>query len=102
MELALTGESITVDRALSVGLVNLVTPPGRALEEALSLAAAIARNGPLAVAASKRMVLGSGEWTEAEAWRAQAAIVESVFASEDAREGAVAFAEKRDPVWRGR
>jgi enoyl-CoA hydratase len=102
MELALTGEFITGDRALSIGLLNRVTPPGRALEEAISMAAAIARNGPLAIAASKRMVLGAGEWTEAEAWRAQAAIVEPVLASEDAREGAVAFAEKRDPVWRGR
>lgn len=102
MELALIGDFITVERALSIGLVNRVTQPGHALEEALSLAQSIARNGPLAVLASKRMILGVGEWTESEAWRAQGAIAEPVLTSDDAREGALAFAEKRPPLWRGR
>lgn len=102
MEMALTGDPITVDRALSLGLVNRVTQPGQALAEALSLAEAIARNGPLAISATKRMILGVGEWTEGEAWRAQGAVVDSVMTSEDAREGALAFAEKRPPRWRGR
>ena len=59
-------------------------------------------NGPLAVTASKRILVAAQDWTEEEAWERQRAISDPVFASQDAREGATAFAEKRDPVWRGR
>ena len=102
MELALTGEPIGAERAAQVGIVSRLTEPGEAVAGARELAARIARNGPLAVDASKRIVAAASDWAEAEAWERQAEITAPVFASEDAREGATAFAEKREPVWRGR
>ena len=102
MELALTGDPIDAERAAELGLVNRLTEPGGAVDEALELAAAIAKNGPLALTASKKIIRSSLDWTEAEGWQKQGEIAGPVMTSEDAREGAVAFAEKRDPVWKGR
>jgi enoyl-CoA hydratase len=102
MELALTGEPIGADRAADLGIVSRLTEPGEALAGAQELAASIARNGPLAVDATKQIVASSGDWPAGEAWERQGEIAGPVFGSEDAREGATAFAEKRDPVWRGR
>jgi enoyl-CoA hydratase len=102
MELALTGEPIGAERAQAIGIVSRLTEPGEALGGAHELAAQIARNGPLAVDASKRIVAAAADWSEAEAWQRQGEITGPVFESEDAREGATAFAEKREPVWRGR
>ena len=102
MELALTGDPITAERAAELGLVNRLAEPGQALEGALKLAAAITRNGPVAVEAAKRLLRGSREWGEADFWRRQDEIALPVFGSLDAQEGAAAFAERRDPVWRGR
>jgi enoyl-CoA hydratase len=102
MELALTGEPIGAERAAGLGIVSRLAEPGEALSGAHELAALIARNGPLAVDATKRIVAAAGDWTEREAWERQGEIAGPVFSSEDAREGATAFAEKRDPVWRGR
>lgn len=102
MELALTGDPVTARRAYELGLVNRVTPSGGALAGALELAAAVTRNGPLALVASKEIVQRTTDWTEEQAWREQATITGPVFGSEDAREGAAAFAEKRPPVWKGR
>ncbi len=102
MELALTGDFISADRAYELGLVNRLADAGGSLDAALQLAEAIARNGPLALITSKRIVLNTHDWTEAEAWKNQGEIVGPVFASEDATEGATAFAEKRPPVWKGK
>jgi enoyl-CoA hydratase len=102
MELALTGDPISAERGYEVGLVNRVTEPGGAVGAALELAAAIARNGPLALDATKDVLYRQADWDEEEFWREQGAIVEPVMRSDDAREGATAFSEKRDPVWKGR
>ncbi len=102
MELALTGDFMDAARASQLGLVNRLAEPGQALDAALELAGAIGRNGPLALDASKRIVTASQDWTEEEAWARQGEIAGPVFSSDDAREGATAFAEKREPVWKGR
>lgn len=101
MELALTGDFLDAADAHRFGLVNRLTPAGGALAGARELAARIAANGPLAVAATKEVVVSAPEWPADEAFARQQAIIGPVFASADAREGAVAFAEKRPPVWRG-
>jgi enoyl-CoA hydratase len=68
----------------------------------VEVAGVIAANGPLAVAATKAIARGTADWTAEEGWARQQELIEPVFASEDAREGATAFAERRAPVWRGR
>jgi len=102
MELALTGDPILAERAAEVGLVNRLADPGTAVDVALGLAEEIAANAPLALVASKRILREQWDWDAGEMWEAQSAISDPVFTSEDAREGATAFAEKRPPVWRGR
>ena len=102
MELALTGEPITAERGQELGLVNRLAEPGEATSTALELARTIAVNGPLALAATKRVIRESVDWPEREFFARQREIIDPVFSSDDAREGASAFAEKREPVWRGR
>lgn len=102
MELALTGDPIDAERAHALGLVNRLAEPGGALDAALELAAEIVRNGPLALVAAKEILQAAQDWSEEEAWEKQGPIAGPVMGSEDAREGATAFAEKRDPVWKGR
>src|SRR3954452_8479403 len=102
MELALTGDPIGAERAYAIGIVHRLPAPGGAVAAARELAAAISANGPLAIAGSKRILSAAVDWTEAEAWERQGEIAGPILASEDAREGSVAFAEKRAPVWRGR
>jgi enoyl-CoA hydratase len=102
MELALTGDPLTAVEAHRLGLVNKLTPAGGALDGARALAARITPNGPLAVAASKKVITEQQDWDMAHAWTRQRPIVGPVNGSQDALEGARAFAEKRPPVWRGR
>jgi enoyl-CoA hydratase len=102
MELALTGAPIDARRGAELGLVNRVAVPGHALEVALGLAEKVAAGGPLALAATKRIIEEQQDWGLAEMWERQDAISGPIFASEDATEGAKAFAEKRAPQWHGR
>jgi enoyl-CoA hydratase len=101
MEIALTGEHYPAARLHQAGLVNQLVPAGQALAAARDLAARIGLGGPLALSATKRVIAESGDWSSAEAFRRQGEIITPVFTSSDAREGALAFAEKRQPVWRG-
>ncbi|RVW06718.1 crotonase/enoyl-CoA hydratase family protein [Rhodococcus spongiicola] len=102
MEYALTGDAFTAEEAAAYGLVNTLTEPGGALEGALALAERVTANGPLAVAKTKEVIIRSADWSSDEAFARQLETIAPVFVSEDAREGATAFAEKRAPVWKGR
>jgi enoyl-CoA hydratase len=101
LELTLTGDPITAARAYEVGLVNAVVPPEEVLPAAMALAERIAANAPLGLVACKELVRLHATDPDKAAerlahWRP------TIFASEDAREGATAFMEKRPPTWRGR
>ena len=102
MEMALTGEMVTAERMFHFGLINRMTEPGEALARAIELARAISANAPLSLAASKRVIYEQNDWTLDEMFARQAEITGHLLGSEDAREGATAFAEKRPPRWRGR
>lgn len=102
MELALTGDPMSAERMHSFGVVNRVADPGTALDVALELAEKLAQNGPLALVASKRIIQEQSDWSLEEMWAKQGEIAGPVLVSEDAREGAIAFKEKRDPVWKSR
>lgn len=101
MEMAITADPITADEAFSYGLVARLTEPGGAVEGAMELAERVARNAPLAVAASKQLVHLSQSVPEAEFWKVQNEHIAKVFTSNDAKEGPRAFAEKRAPQWTG-
>lgn len=99
LEMALTAEPIDAEKALSVGLVNRVVPAADLMTEALALAGSIAKNAPGAVRASKRIMKEAAELSEDESWAINDAAFAEIGASPDAMEGAVAFAEKRQPNW---
>jgi enoyl-CoA hydratase len=101
LELALTGDPITAERAFELGVVNRVTD-GAAIDGARDLAQVVAANGPLALIASKGIIRDSWTWPDAEINALQAPYIGTVFVSEDAKEGARAFAEKRKPNWQGK
>ncbi len=101
MEIALTGGHFTADRLVQAGLVNRLVGPGQALAGARELAAVVAQGAPLALAASKRVIVESADWDSSEAFARQNEVTRPVFVSADAMEGAAAFAEKRAPAWRG-
>jgi enoyl-CoA hydratase len=102
MELALTGDPFPADRFYELGVVNRLVEPGTTVEAALELAAQLGKNGPLALIASKQILQQQFDWTSAEMWEKQGEIIAPLFNSEDAKEGASAFKEKREPVWKGR
>lgn len=101
LELLLTGQPMGAERAAAVGLVNRVVDDDEVLDHALDIATTIAANAPLAVQVTKRIATQAPGWPAAERWSRQEGLIAPVFASDDAREGAAAFAEKRRPVWRG-
>jgi enoyl-CoA hydratase len=101
MRLALTGELLDADSAVSIGLLDTAVDDGSAVDAAVILARAIGANGPLAVAASKEILVRMGGWDEDEFWDRQREISDPVFRSADAAEGSRAFAEKRPPRWTG-
>jgi enoyl-CoA hydratase len=102
MRLVLTGDPVTAEEGAQLGLVDVVADPGGAIDAALELAATISRNAPLALIASKQVLNDQRDWSEEEFWARQGEITAPVFASADAIEGSTAFAEKREPVWKGR
>lgn len=102
MELALTGQPITATDAQRHGLINRVVPAGTALEVAVELAAVIAGNAPIAIAASRKIVLSALDQDIASGMLQQDELLNRAMASDDAAEGARAFAEKRQPTWTGR
>ncbi|MBR8743600.1 crotonase/enoyl-CoA hydratase family protein [Nocardiopsis sp. MG754419] len=101
MEFALTGDFVEAGRLAELGLVNKVTESGGALEGAKALAARVTPNGPLALKVSKEIIQASDDWSTDQMWDRQDELAGPVFVSQDAMEGAMAFAEKRAPVWKG-
>jgi len=101
MEIALTGAHFSAAHLRDAGLVNSIVAPGQALAGATELAGRIAQNAPLALTATKRVIVESADWDDASAFDRQGQIIAPVMRSADAIEGAAAFAEKRAPNWRG-
>jgi enoyl-CoA hydratase len=102
MELALTGDFFLAERFHELGLVNRLTEPGGAVEGALELAGELAKNGPLALVGAKQVLQEQWDWTNEDMWAKQGELAGPIMGSEDAKEGASAFKEKRAPVWKGR
>ena len=101
MQYALTGEMMSAVEARQWGLVNQLTAPGEALAAARVLAHQIAANAPRSVQISKQVVAEAFHWPAHERWQRQNALLETIIHSKDAQEGALAFSEKRPPVWTG-
>lgn len=101
MEMAVTGDPISAEEGLAAGLITRLATPGTAVDVAIELAERVAKNAPLAVAASKKMIRASQGATEEDLWKLQGSLMGAVFSSSDAKEGPAAFGEKRDPKWTG-
>jgi enoyl-CoA hydratase len=101
MEMAITADPITAEEGAQFGLISRLAEPGDAVNVAMALAERVARNAPLAVAASKQLVRATQGTTEEEFWALQGPLQAQVFTSNDAKEGPRAFAEKRAPEWTG-
>jgi enoyl-CoA hydratase len=102
MELALTGDSMPAERFHEFGVVNRLAEPGSAVDVAMELAEQLSKSGPLALIGSKRILQEQFDWSSEEMWQKQGEITGPVMTSEDAKEGASAFKEKRAPIWKGR
>ena len=102
MEMALTAQPISAEQALEYGLIARLAEPGKAVDSALELAELIAKNAPLSVAASKQLIRESIGRTEEEYAKIQLPLAAKIFKSEDAKEGPLAFVQKRSPNWQGR
>jgi enoyl-CoA hydratase len=102
MQMALTGDPISAEDAHRHGLVNRLVEPGEALNAALELASEITVNAPLAVRWSRRVIVESDNIGEDEAWSITSKYSRQVLATEDFKEGPLAFIEKRAPNWTGR
>jgi enoyl-CoA hydratase len=101
MEIALTGDMVPAQRLHELGLISRIVRQGEALNAAIELAERIASNAPLALNATKQILTRARDWTDADAWGEQRKLARTALMSQDAKEGARAFAEKRAPVWRG-
>jgi enoyl-CoA hydratase/carnithine racemase len=101
LELALTGDQIDAAEAARLGLINKVVPADKVVDEAVALAERVAANGPLGVEASKRLLRMAAVEPAADVWALHSELQGKVFSSEDAKEGSMAFVEKRAPVWKG-
>jgi len=101
LEIGLTGDRIDAARALAFGLINRVVPAASVLDEAVALANRIAQNGPLGVQATKQLMYAALDVEPDDLWELQRELSTSVFGSDDAKEGALAFIEKREPNWTG-
>lgn len=101
-EVALTGDPIAVERLHQVGFINRLVAADQVFDEAVKLASSICGNGPLAVRASRRIIAEGRDLGTDARWKMANEIGYPVFRSEDAKEGARAFIEKRKPVWKGR
>ncbi len=102
MEMVLTGGMYPAARMAELGLVSRLAEPGKTTEQALALAEQIAANGPLAVQTAKSIISQSRDWRQSDLFDLQRPRIASIFTSADAKEGATAFAEKREPVWQGK
>jgi enoyl-CoA hydratase len=102
MELTLTGDPIDAARAHHFGLVNRLVDPGKALDEAISLAEQVCANAPIAVRESRKIVLEATNAPDEIGWKMSAEGMAKAMSSEDLAEGLTAFIEKRPPVWKGR
>ncbi|MDT0217140.1 crotonase/enoyl-CoA hydratase family protein [Alcaligenes sp. AB3] len=102
MEMVLTGGMYPAARMAELGLVSRLAEPGKTTEQALALAEQIAANGPLAVQTAKSIISQSRDWRQSDLFDLQRPRIAGIFTSADAKEGATAFAEKREPVWQGK